>query len=146
LGLRRRRPLRGGQVNASWNADALQVFLVAGPEIPEGRKQYGTLALGHVLALHKGYGYFAAGDTLRKFDLAGGRLSPIKNGRPEVKVPGSGVRRGLAAIDDNTLALGSEEENKLYLLDSSTAEVGVNNDVPTESHLHPNGRGVLVLE
>jgi hypothetical protein len=27
-----------------------------------------------------------------------------------------------------------------------TPEVGVNNDVPTESRLHPNGWGVIVIE
>ena len=109
----------------------------------EGRKQYGTSALGHVLALHKGYGYFAVGNTLRKFDLANGRLSPFEGGRPEVKVPGSGIRRGLVALDDKTLALGSEEENKLYLIDMGTGKVKGELAVPSPRGLAVDARGTL---
>ncbi len=91
----------------------------------EGRKQWGTMASGHTLALHQGFGYFvawASNGNLIKFDLATGRLAPFAHGRPEVKAPGEGPRRALVAVDDTTFVLSAQSENKLYLLDVATGE------------------------
>ena len=110
----------------------------------EGRKQYGTSALGHVLTLRKGFGYFLAGNRLQKFALKDGKLSPFKSGQPEATVPGGGgIRLGLAAIDDDTLAVGDRNGNKIYLLDIETAETKGEVDVPAPIGLAADSRGTL---
>lgn len=57
-----------------------------------GRKQYGTAALGHSLAVHEGFGYFVAwagSQKLIKFDLADGRLAPFAGGAARGAGPGA---------------------------------------------------------
>jgi hypothetical protein len=66
----------------------------------EGRKQWGTTAAGHTLAVHKGFGYFvawASDGNLKKFDLPTGRMTAFSGGQPMLKAPGKGPRRGLAS-------------------------------------------------
>jgi hypothetical protein len=112
----------------------------------EGRKLYGTSALGHTLAVHKGYGYFVAwafSGNLQKFDLATGQLSPFANGRPEVKAPGSGARRGLVAVDDGTFVMSCEPEGKLYLIDIASGEAKGELALPSPQGLAVDGKGTL---
>ena len=114
----------------------------------EGRKQWGSAALGHSLALHKGFGYFvawASNGNLIKFDQATGQLKPFSGGQPEVKAPGQGKapRRGLVALDDATLVMSAEEENKLYLIDLATGEAKGEVALPAPKGLAVDGKGTL---
>ena len=104
----------------------------------EGRKLWGSAALGHSLALHKGFGYFVAwafGGNLVKFDQATGQLKPFANGQAETKAPGTGPRRGLVALDDTTLVMSAEVEDKLYLLDLATGEAKIEAEYPADDVL-----------
>ncbi len=111
-----------------------------------GRKQYGTWAHGHSLALRDGFGYFvmwASSGKLVKFDLASGQLKPFAGGLPEVTAPGKGPRRGLAALDDATLAMSADDENKLYLIDLGTGETRGELPLDKPSGLAVDGQGTL---
>ncbi len=107
----------------------------------EGRKLYGTTALGLALAVHKGFGYFGRNGSLTKFNLANGQLTPFANGQPTAKVP---VGRGLAVFDDATL-VSATGANKLFLIDVATGthkgEVAV--AVPVTGGLAVDGKGRL---
>jgi DNA-binding beta-propeller fold protein YncE len=112
----------------------------------EGRKQWGSAAIGHSLALHKGFGYFvvwASNGNLVKFDQATGQLKPFANGQPEVKAPGRGARRGLVVLDDTTLVMSSDDENKLYLIDLTTGEVKGEVALPAPKGLAVDGKGTI---
>ena len=109
----------------------------------EGRKQWGTSALGLALALRNGFGYFAdrRGLTLTKFSLQDGQLAPFADGRPTAQVP---VGRALAALDDQTL-VSATGTNTLVLIDIATGtqkgEVTVT--APLAGGLAVDARGVL---
>ena len=112
----------------------------------EGRKQYGTSALGHSLAVHDGFGYFvmwASSGKLVKFDLATGQLKPFAGGQPEVMAPGKGPRRGLAALDDQTLVMSTDEESKLYLIDLASGVVKGEVPLDKPAGLAVDGQGAL---
>jgi hypothetical protein len=71
----------------------------------------------------------------------------------EVAVPWGATsiepRAGLRFLFDAGVIYGNEGGNRnasRAMWSDRTPEIGVNNDVPTESRLHPNGWGILVLE
>lgn len=112
----------------------------------DGRKQWGSAALGHSLALHKGLGYFVAwafNGKLVKFDQATGQLKPFANGQPELKAPGTGRRPGLVALDDSTLVMSAEAENRLYLIDIATGEAKGELPLTEPKGLAVDGKGTL---
>lgn len=102
----------------------------------EGRKQYGTAAAGHAVALHDGFGYLlaASGAQITKFKLSDGLLSPFASGRPEVFVTTKGPEESnpdwakrswmlmaLAVVKDR-IVVSSSAEGKLFLLDLASGE------------------------
>jgi len=124
----------------------------------QGRKKYGTSAMGAALALHGGFGYFIQrkNGMLVKFNLATGTLAPFKSGKPESAV----LRRNegesneswgsrtwtvhaLAVLDQTTLVLSCESANQLVLIDIETGEPKATRDLPSPRGLASDGRGNL---
>ena len=107
----------------------------------EGRKQWGTMASGLVLAVRNGFGYFGRDGKLTKFSLATGRLEPFADGRPNAEAP---VKVGLAALDNATL-VSADNTNRLHLIDSSTGKLKgeVETPVPLTGGLAVDGKGTL---
>ena len=126
----------------------------------EGEKKWGSMAEGHTLALHGGFGYmisFRSG-KMKKFDLATGRLSPFANGSPEVEIPAAKARAssnprtwkpflgvsGFVALDDQRLLLGVDEDNKLFLLDMASGEVKKEVELNAPGGLAVDAKGHLL--
>jgi hypothetical protein len=102
----------------------------------DGRKRYGTMAIGVAVALHNGFGYFLSrgGAKITKFNLENGLLSPFSTGRPETPVTSKrpdesgsawGSRSwqfyGIAAAGDQ-LIVSSLADDRLYRLDIVSGE------------------------
>jgi len=102
----------------------------------DGKKIYGTAAMGHAVVLHKGFGYFlsAGGAKITKIRLDTGLLAPFTSGRPETfiaakEADGSAADwiartwqfQSIAAIGDQ-MVVSSLTEDKLYLLDLASGE------------------------
>ena len=107
----------------------------------EGKKLWPTTATGLTLALRNGFGYFGNNGNLTKFRLTDGQLSPFADGRPTAKAP---VNRGLAALDDRTLATANGQA-KLFLVDSATGKqtAEVATPVPLTGGLAVDAKGTL---
>jgi len=97
----------------------------------EGKRRYGTFALGNALVLKDGYGYFAqrGNGKLIKFDLKNGYLTNFKSGKAEAviiqKEPnesneawgGRSWTLYAMAIAKDTLVISCGAANKLYFMD-----------------------------
>lgn len=124
----------------------------------EGRKLYGSTAMGGALGLHDGFGYFMqrGSGKLVKFDLANGGLSPFSGGKPEAVVLRRGEQEteeawsarawtvaGLAVLDPKTLVLSSWMGNKLFYIDLASGEAKGEADLKAPRGLAVDGKGVL---
>jgi hypothetical protein len=90
----------------------------------EGRKRYGTAAVGHAVALHQGFGYMLGAGTARltKFDLATGRLAPFTTGRSEVMVAAPNPV-AVAVAGDRLVVSSLAVDGRLILFDLASGEV-----------------------
>lgn len=124
----------------------------------EGRKRYGSAAMGAALSLHQGFGYFMqrGSGKLVKFELAKGALSPFKGGKPEMAVLQKGEQEdkeawgarawsvvALAAADPATLVLSCNSANKLVLIDVETGAAKGEAEVRAPRGLAADGKGNL---
>lgn len=124
----------------------------------EGKKKYGSAAMGAALVLHQGFGYFMQrrDGKLLKFDLAKGALSPFKDGKPEVKVlqqregetkEAWGARTwtvtALAVADPQSLVLSCTSANQLVLIDIATGKAMGELKLQAPRGLAADGKGNL---
>jgi hypothetical protein len=124
----------------------------------DGKKQYGSAALGAALALHKGYGYFMQRNNgkLVKFELSRGLLSPFANGKPEAQVLTRGAQESaaawggrawsvmaLAVADPETLVLSCHSADQLVFIDLATGTVKGTAALPAPRGLATDGAGTL---
>ncbi len=103
----------------------------------DGKKRYGSAAMGAALAVHQGFGYFLqrGNGKLVKFELAKGALSPFTGGRPEVPVAskrpdesndawgGRAWQMHSLAVVGEQIVVSSLAENKLYFVDLASGAV-----------------------